>query len=118
MKTLVIIGIILTVLATYFVFNTEKSISVKNVNGVVPAGIDIAKFILNKALDQAGRINPNITNRVSGTNILGNNALQQTAVERARSKMGEIGNEITSRAVDLIKKPIENTANRLFCSPK
>ena len=107
MKTLVILAIILAVFAAYFVFNTEKSISLKNGGNAVPAGVDIAKFILNQALNQSETIKPKI-----------NNVLQSKLTGEIKSKVGEIRDKILNETVDLIKKPIENKVNELFCPQK
>lgn len=108
MKTLIILAIILGIFAAYFVFNSEKSISVKSTDDVVPVGTDIAKFILNKALNQAREINP------AGI-IDGVSALRPGLAEKIKSKIGEVGNEISVRAFNLIKRPIENKARELIC---
>ena len=103
MKTLVILAVILAVFAAYFVFNTEKSISVKG-GGAMPAGVDIAKFILNQALNQSETIKPKI-----------NDLLQSGLTEEIKLKAGEIKNKILDKAVNLIKMPIENKVQELIC---
>lgn len=104
MKMLLILSIILAVLAAYFVFNAEKSISLKNAGNAVPAGIDIAKFILNKALNQSGTIKSGI-----------NDVLQSKLIEEIKTKAGEIKSKVLNGAVNLIKKPIENKIVETFC---
>ena len=107
MKTLIILGIILAILTTYFVFNMEKSISLKSGNNAVPAGIDIAKLVLNQALDQSETIKPKI-----------NELLQSKLTGEIKSKIGEIKDKILNEAVDLIKKPIESKISETFCPQK
>ena len=107
MKTLVILAIILAIFVAYYVFNTEKSISVKGGGNAVPAGIDIAKSILNQALDQSGPIKSKI-----------NDILQSGLIEEIKSKTGEIKDKVLDKAVVLIKTPFENKARELFCPQK
>lgn len=107
MKTLVILAIILGIFAAYFVFNAEKSISVKGGGNAVPIGVDIAKFIFNEALNQSGTIKPKI-----------NDILQSGLTGEIKSKIGEIKDKILNEAVDLIKKPIENKISETFCPEK
>ncbi|MBI2446827.1 MAG: hypothetical protein HYV51_03380 [Parcubacteria group bacterium] len=117
MKTLIILAIILAILAAYFVFNTEKSLSLKDRGNAIPAGIDIGKSILNQVLNQAKKITPEKINSISGTN--GNGAVMQSKLaEEIKSKIGEIKDKILDEAVNLIKTPIENKANELFCPQK
>lgn len=114
---LVILAIILAILATYFVFNTEKSLLLKNGGNAIPAGIDIAKSILNQVLNQAEKINPTqVINSVSGVN--GSGAMQSKLAEEIKSKIGEIKDKILDKAVDLIKTPVENKVSELFCPQK
>lgn len=107
MKTLVILAIILGILAMYFVFNTEKSISLKGGGNAIPAGVDIAKFILSQALNQSETIKPKI-----------NDILQSGLTGEIKSKIGEIKDTILDEAVGLIKRPIENKINEAFCPQK
>ena len=107
MKTLLILAVILAIFTTYFVFNTEKSITAKGGGDVIPAGIDIAKSILNQALNQSEVIKPKI-----------NEILQSGLTEKVKSKIGEIKDKILNKTVDLIKAPIENKVSELFCSQK
>lgn len=107
MKTLVILAIILAIFAAYFVFNTERSSSVKGRDNAVPAGIDVAKFILGHALNQSEVIKPKI-----------NNVLQSGLTGGIKSKIGEIKDKILDEAVNLIKIPIENKVSKTFCSQK
>lgn len=115
MKTLVILAIILAIIAAYFVFNTEKSISIEGGGNAIPAGIDIAKFIFNKVLDQTGKINekPN-----DNGNYINSGVLQSKLAEEIKSKIGETKNNILDEAINLIKNPIENKINALFCPAK
>ena len=107
MKTLIILAIILAIFSAYFVFNTEKSISVKGGGNAVPAGVDIAKFILNQALNQSETIKPKI-----------NEILQSKLTGEIKSKIGEIKDKILDEAIYLIKKPIESKINETFCPQK
>lgn len=116
MKTLLILAIILAILAAYFIFNTEKSISIDDGGGnAVPAGVDIAKFLFNKALDQAGKINEKTNNT---GNYVGGGVLQSKLAEEIKSKIGETKDKILDEAVNLIKNPIENKVSELFCPQK
>lgn len=107
MKTLVISAVILAVFAVYFIFNTEKSISVKGGGNAVPTGIDIAKSILNQVLNQSETIKPKI-----------NDILQSGLTGEIKSKIGEIKDKVLYEAFDLIKKPIESKVSELFCPQK
>lgn len=107
MKTLLILAIILAIFSVYFVLNTEKSISLKSGGNAIPAGTDIAKFILDKVLNQSETIKPKISE-----------VLQSGLIGEVKSKIGEIKNKILDGAIDLIKKPIENKASEIFCSQK
>ncbi len=115
---LVILAIILAIFATYFVFNTEKSISLTGGGGnAIPAGIDIAKLILSQALNQVKKINPTqVVNSVSG--VSGSGATQFKLAEEIKSKIGEVKDKILDKAVDLIKTPVENKVSELFCPLK
>lgn len=109
MKTLVILAIILGVFAAYFVFNTEKSISIKGGGNAIPAGVDIAKFILNKTLDlsdltKSETIKPKI-----------NDMLRSELAGEIKSKAGEIKDKILDEAVGLVKNPIKNKISETFC---
>ena len=70
----------------------------------MPAGVDIAKFILNQALNQSETIKPKI-----------NDLLQSGLTEEIKLKAGEIKNKILDKAVNLIKMPIENKVQELIC---
>ena len=107
MKALVILAIILAIFAVYFVFDTEKSISVKGGGNAVPAGIDIAKSILNQVLDQSEPIKSKISN-ISQSELIG----------EIKSKIGEIKDKVLDKAVVLIKTPVENKARELLCPQK
>ncbi len=104
---LIILAIILAIFASYFVFNTEKSISVKSGGNAVPAGVDIAKSILNHVLNQSEVIKPKI-----------NDILQSGLTGEIISKIGEIKDKVLYEAFDLLKKPIESKVNELFCPQK
>jgi len=116
MKTLIILAIILAIFATYFVFNTEKSLSLKGGGNAIPAGIDIGKSILNQILNQAKKINPEAVNSINESG--GSGVMQSKLAEEIKSKIGEIKDKILSEAVSLIKTPIENKASELFCPQK
>ena len=90
MKTLIILAIILGILAAYFVFNIEKSISVKGTDNAMSAGTDIAKIFLN----QIKTMMPKVVDKT----------LQSNIVEQIKSKAGEITNDISDKLIDLIKK--------------
>src|SRR3989344_8473358 len=98
MKTLIILAIILAIFATYFVFNTEKSLSLKGGGNAIPAGIDIGKSILNQILNQAKKINPEAVNSNNGINstsgINGSGVMQSKLAEEIKSKIGEIKDKI------------------------
>lgn len=111
MKILIILFIVLGIFAIYFVFSTDRLTSAKNTNIVTPAGIDVAKFLLNRSLNQIRKINPNEI-------IKNNGVLQSKLTEDLKSKIGDIGNEIFIQAAKLIKKPIENKAREYICPLK
>lgn len=116
MKTLVILAIILAIIAVYFVFNTEKSISIGGGGNAIPAGIDIAKLILSQALNQVKKINPEAVNSING--VYGSGVTQFKLAEEIKSKIGEVKDKILDKAVDLIKTPVENKVSELFCPQK
>ncbi|KKQ92962.1 MAG: hypothetical protein UT16_C0001G0028 [Candidatus Azambacteria bacterium GW2011_GWA2_39_10] len=116
MKTLVILAIILAILAAYFVFNTEKSLSLKDRGNAIPAGIDVGKAILNQVLNQTKKVNPEAINSINEAN--GSSVMQSKLAEEIKSKIGEIKDKILDEAVNLIKTPIENKASELFCPQK
>src|SRR3989344_9506534 len=103
MKTLVILAIILTILAVYFVLNTEKSFSVKGlyddnaskVGNALPAGTDAVKLILNKIKN----INPKITD---------SKVIESGIVDKIKSTIGDVKDKILKGSVSLIKEPIKN----------
>ncbi|OGD25726.1 hypothetical protein A2819_02400 [Candidatus Azambacteria bacterium RIFCSPHIGHO2_01_FULL_40_24] len=116
MKTLIILAIILAILAIYFVFNTEKSLSLQDRGNAIPAGIDIGKSILNQVLNQAKKINPKIVNSDNGVD--GSGVMQSKLTEEIKSKIGDIKDRILDETVNLIKTPIENKTSELFCPQK
>lgn len=118
MKLLLIITIILAILAVYFVLNTEKSFSVKGDGGVIPAGVDIPRLILNKVKNiipnTAGNIANNIVNKVKNPGR--SNLFQSDIASEIRSSVGEIKNKILEESINLVKDPIKNKINETFCS--
>ena len=95
MKTLIILAVILAVFTAYFVFNTEKSISVKSGGNAIPAGVDIAKFVLNQALNlsdltQSGIIKPKIIDLI-----------QSGVTEEIKLKAGEIKDKVLGEVSEL-----------------
>ena len=116
MKTLIILAIILAIFAAYFVFNTEKSLSLKSGGNAIPAGIDIGRSILNQVLNQAKKINPEAVNSINGADSSG--VMQSKLAEEIKSKIGEIKDKILDKAVNLVKTPVENKVSELFCPQK
>lgn len=116
MKTIIITAIILGVFFAYFVFNTEKSISVKGGGNVIPAGTDVARFIL----DYAKTIKPGkIISDIIGDNKMNVNKsgemLKSNITEEIKSKIGEIKNKVLNEGINLIKQPIKDKAVEAFC---
>lgn len=116
MKTLIMLAIILGIFAVYFIFNTEKSVLLKGGGNAMPAGTDVAKFILNKAKT----INPGkiIGEFLSGNEININKSgemLKSGITEEIKSKAGEIKDKILSEGIDLVKQPIKDKTAELFC---
>ncbi len=107
MKTLIILAVILAIFSAYFVFNTEKSLSLKSGGNAIPAGLNIAKLFLNQALNQSETVKPKI-----------NDILQSKLTGEIKSKIGEIKDKVLYEALDLIKTPVENKAKELFCPQK
>lgn len=115
MKTLVVIGIILAILAVYFVLNTEKSISVGGGGGIIPAGIDIPRLILSKLKN----IIPNNTaENIKVKNQKLDNLKESNLADEIKLKIGNIKDKILGESINLIKDPIKNKINEVFCSPK
>lgn len=116
MKTLLIIGIILAILAVYFVLKTEKSISVEGGGGgVITAGVDIPKFILSKFKN----IIPNNTTENIIDNIKNkklNNITESNLTDKIKSKIGDIKDKIVDGSINLIKDPIKNKLNEVICN--
>lgn len=114
MKTFIIISIILGVFTVYFIFNTEKSISIKGGENAIPVGIDLARFILDKAktIIEPDKI-ISINNKTYDNNQT--KELQSNITEEIKSKAGEIKNKILNEGINLIKQPIENKINEVFC---
>lgn len=109
MKTLITLAIILAIFATYFMYNIEKSVFVKNADSVTPAGIDIAKTFLNKIR----KINSEVINKINNGGIP-----QPGLSEKVKSKIEEIGSKISDKTINLIKKPVEDKMVELFCPQK
>lgn len=116
MKTLIIFSLILGIFAAYFIFNAEKSISVKGGGNAIPAGTDIAKFILNKA--------KTIEPSKIISNIIGSNNNESGKIENISpsnitgeiiSKAWEIKNKILNEGSDLLKQQIKDKAVESFC---
>lgn len=116
MKTLVILGVILAIFSVYFIFNTERSISIKGGGDAVPAGVDIVK-IFNKALNLSD-LTPSDLNRFETIKPKINEILQSKLIGEIKSKIEGAKDTILGEAADLIKKPIENKASELFCPQK
>lgn len=116
MKPFIITAIILGIFTAYFVFNTEKSFSVKGGGNAIPAGTDLAKFILNKVKTiDPGKI---ISDFMSSNEINVNTSdkmLESGITEKIKSKAGEIKNRILSDGIDLVKQPLKDKAVELFC---
>lgn len=120
MKILLIITIILAILAAYFVLNTEKSFSIKGDGGVIPAGVDIPRFILNKVKNiipisnnTVGSIIEKIKNPKED-NILESNIVN--IAKEIKSKIGETKNKILEGSINLIRDPIKNKISDTFCT--
>ena len=118
MKTLIILSVILGIFTVYFIFNAEKSISVKNLLGIkqgaenaIPAGTDIAKFILNKA----NTIIPKITDDII-PNI--ENKKLSELTDEVKSKVGDIKDKILEGTFNLIKEPVKDKLTGIFCPQK
>ncbi len=109
MKILIICGIILGVFTTYFVLGTNKSISLKGGDTVIPTGTDIAKFVLDKV--KAIEANK-IINSIIGS---GKDVTQSNIIEQIKSKAEEIKNKVFDEGLNLIKQPIENKLKDVFC---
>lgn len=117
MKTLIIFSVILAIFAAFFIFNVEKSVSVKGGGNAIPAGVDIAEFISNQVEKiKAGDIISNLTSNDRKDKI--SDIIQSKIIGGIKSKIGEIKNKISKEGVDLIKKPIENKVNEMFCPKK
>lgn len=118
MKILLIIGIILAILAVYFVLKTEKSFSVKGDGGVISAGVDIPKLILNKVK----KLIPNTTGNTASSiidkvkNQKENNIFESEIVKEIKSKIGETKDKILEESVNSIKNPIKNKLSEVICS--
>ena len=123
MKTLAIVAIILAVLSLYFIINAEKLTIVKG-SEVLPAGTDIAKFILNKAKNlilQTGT--DNVLKSSSGKNIIDASypAITdkiKTGFETIKSGANNLIPEVLNKAANIIKGSIENKINETFCPAK
>ena len=114
MKTLIIIGIILVVLFLYFVVNADRSVLVKG-SDVLPAGTDVAGFILNKAKDFNSQIKtgsivdlsyPVITDKI------------KSVVEKIKDEANKLIPTVLDKTTDLIKNPIKNKIIETFCPAK
>lgn len=115
MKTLLVIGIILAILAAYFVLNTEKSFSVKGDGDAIPAGIDVARIILNKVRN----IIPNNTTENIIDNIKNqklSNVTESNLADKIKSKIGDIKDKILDGSINLIKDPIKNKLSEVICN--
>lgn len=116
MKIIIITAIILGVFTAYFVFNIEKSVSVKGRGNAIPAGTDMAKFILNKAKKiEPGKI---ISNFINGNEININKSgemFKSDITEEIKSKAGGIKDKLLNEGVDLVKQPIKGKMAELFC---
>lgn len=116
MKKFIIISIILGVFTVYFIFNTEKSISIKGGENAIPAGIDLVKLILDKAktIIEPKKI---ISNIISYDNNPVKES-QSSITEEIKSKAEEIKNKILNEGINLIKQPLENKISEVFCPQK
>jgi len=122
MKTLIVLVIILAILTVYFVLNIEKSFSIKGltnesgskIGNAVPAGIDIAKFILNKIKGITPEIADDLVDNVKNQKLGG--ISESNVVDKIKSTIGDVKDKILEGSVNLIKEPIKNKVNDLFCS--
>lgn len=75
----------------------------------MPAGIDIAKLVLDKSkVIEADKIFNNIIGN-------GKDITRSNIIEEVKSKAGEIKNKILSEAIDLVKRPVKDKVTELFC---
>lgn len=106
MKTLVTLAIILAIFSVYFIFNTEKSISVKG--NALPTGTDIAALILKKV--------KNIDPKIKLDGISKSKIADIIKLDEIKLKVGDIKNKIIEESGNLIKEPIKNKINDVLCS--
>lgn len=117
MKISIITVIILGIFAAYFVFNVENSISVKGGGNAIPAGIDVARFILDYAKTiSPGKIIGDIIDSGKEINInKSGKVLKSDIVEEVKSQIIGIKEKILSEGINLIKQPIKDKAIEAFC---
>lgn len=104
MKTLLITAVILAILFFYFVANFEKTLTVKG--EIAPAGIDVARFIL----DKAGEIKSRIVNLTNAENV------GSGAVSEFFDKIKNTAEDLVAKTVNIISSDGIDS-NRVSKSP-
>lgn len=118
MKTLIIFVVLLGIVFFYFVANTEKSVILKS-DEVTPTGVNIKKII------DGGNLSETMTSAISGFKTANDNGSEtgagtnnSTFIGQAIDKTRDLTGKVIDKAENLIKNPIENKINELFCPQK
>lgn len=112
MKTLMILLVILGVIFLYFVINAEKSITIGKNGEIIPVGIDIPRFIFNKAKETL----PKLIN--SGDVQIPEPDSIKNIAENVKYKIKDLTIQALNKITDSIKAPIENKINEVLCPVK
>src|SRR3989344_3780112 len=108
MKTLIIFFVLLGIVFFYFVANTEKSVTLMN-DEVTPVG--------------GRKLSETISGAISGLRTVNDSGSETGAgaapiVNQVINKTKELAGKAIDKAENLIKNPIENKINEIFCPQK
>lgn len=100
----------------YFIAGAEKSIMPKG-DEVTPTGIDMEKFA------EKGKLSETISGAISGLRTVNDSGSETGAgaapiVNQVINKTKELAGKAIDKAENLIKNPIENKINEIFCPQK
>ncbi len=119
MRKLIVFAVILAVVSIYFIVNAEKFIRIESgeteeskpkTNEVTPAGTDLPKLILNKAMENIPAFSSKIADLDAGEIL--------PTAESLKNKARDLTAQAAVKIGEIIKKPIEERLNDAFCSPE
>ena len=105
-------------MSLFFVVNADKTILVKG-SEVLPAGTDVARFILNKAKNlKIGDLPQFSEDKIGDTSYSEITNKIKTGAETVGSEVNKLIPKIINKAKELIKGSVENKIQETFCPTK